>query len=424
MTNVLFVLVVVAIVAGVSITFVIRNLIYICGPNEVLIFSGSHRFSDQGQQLGYRIVKGGRGIRVPLLERVSRMDLTNMIIDLKVTSAYSKGGIPLEVEGVANIKIAGEAPAIHNAIERFLGKPRQQIMSMAKETLEGNLRGVLASLTPEQVNEDKIAFSRSLLEEAEDDLNILGLSLDTLQIQNIADDVKYLDSIGRKMGAELVRDARIEEAMKRSESNVRAAENEQKTSFAQIDAAIEKSRADARRRIADTTTKRVAIVAEVQADVGAKVARAQAEIGVQTARIEQTRRRLQADVVAPASAGCKQREALAKADAAKIIEDGRANVEGLQALINSWNAAGDSARDVFMLQKLEILLDTLIGTVKDIQIDRFTVIDSADGGTALRSAAFLEKLKQASGIDVGAAVNNLAANQRLTETPRSEASPQ
>jgi flotillin len=343
------------------------------------------------------------------------MDLTNMIIDLKVTAAYSKGGIPLEVEGVANIKIAGEEPAIHNAIERFLGKPRQQIMSMAKETLEGNLRGVLACLTPEQVNEDKIAFSRSLLEEAEDDLQILGLSLDTLQIQNIADSVKYLDSIGRKMGAELIRDARIEEATKHSLSTVRTAENEQKTSFAQIDASIEKARADARRRIADTTTKREAVVAEVQAEVGAKVARATAEIGVQTARIEQTRRRLQADVVVPASAGCKQREASAKADAAKIIEDGRANVEGFQVLINSWKNAGDSARDVFLLQKLEILLDTLIDTVKEIEVERLTVIDSAQGGGAMKSAAFLEKLKQASGIDVGAAVQNLAANQRLTE---------
>ena len=415
MENVIVVLILVAVIASIAITFVIKNLIYICGPNEVLIFSGGHKKSASGKVLGYRIVKGGRGIRVPLLERVSRMNLTNMIIDLKVTAAYSKGGIPLEVEGVANIKIAGEEPAIHNAIERFLGKPREQIMSIAKETLEGNLRGVLASLTPEQVNEDKIAFSRSLLEEAEDDLNILGLSLDTLQIQNISDDVKYLDSIGRKMGAEIIRDARIEEASKRSLSLVRAAENEQKTSFAQIDASIEKARADARRRIADTTTKRLAVVAEVQADVGAKVARAQAEIGVQTARIEQTRRRLQADVVAPASAGCKQREAHAKADAAKIIEDGRANVEGLQALITSWNNAGSSARDVFLLQKLEILLDTLIDTVKEVEIDRLTVIDNADGDSSIKSAAFLEKLKQASGIDVGAAIQNLTANQRLSE---------
>ena len=95
-------------------------------------------------------MKGGSSIRKPLLEKTFRMELTNMIIELRVTNAYSKGGIPLKVDGVANIKIAGEEPTIHNAIERLLGKSRQEVEKIARETLEGNLRGVLASLTPEQ----------------------------------------------------------------------------------------------------------------------------------------------------------------------------------------------------------------------------------------------------------------------------------
>ncbi|MEL6327687.1 MAG: flotillin family protein, partial [Cyanobacteria bacterium J06626_23] len=161
--------------AGAGVTsLIIRNLYYICQPNEVLIFAGSTRKVGQ-KKVGYRLVKGGSSIRTPLLEKVMRMDLTNMIIELRVSNAYSKGGIPLKVDGVANIKIAGEEPAIHNAIERLLGKSRKEIEKIAKETLEGNLRGVLASLTPEQVNEDKIAFAKSLLDEAEEDLEKLGL---------------------------------------------------------------------------------------------------------------------------------------------------------------------------------------------------------------------------------------------------------
>ena len=70
-------------------------------------------------------------------------------IEVSVKSAYSKGGIPLNVHGIANIKIAGEQPVLDNAVERFLGVPRDRIMAVAKETLEGNLRGVLATLTPE-----------------------------------------------------------------------------------------------------------------------------------------------------------------------------------------------------------------------------------------------------------------------------------
>ncbi len=228
-----------------------------------------------------------------------------MIIDLKVANAYSKGGIPLTVNGVANIKIAGEEPTIHNAIERLLGKTRKQIETIARETLEGNLRGVLSSLTPEQVNEDKIAFAQSLLEEAEDDLEKLGLLLDNLQIQNISDDVGYLDSLGRKQGAELVRDARIAEAQAHAESVIQQAENDRKTSIKRIETQIEIARAEAERRVQDALTKRKAVVAESESQIASELARTQADLLVQAERIKQVEQQLQADVVAPAEAGCQ-----------------------------------------------------------------------------------------------------------------------
>ena len=93
-----------ALVAFLVMLFVIRNLLYVCQPNEVLVFSGTTRQSSVGI-VGYRIIKGGRAIRKPIIEAVDRIDLTNMIIEVSVTNAYSKGGIPLSVNGVANIKI-------------------------------------------------------------------------------------------------------------------------------------------------------------------------------------------------------------------------------------------------------------------------------------------------------------------------------
>jgi len=101
----------------------LRGSIFNCAPNEVLIFTGKHRRVG-GRKYGYRVIKGGMGFRVPLLERVDKMDLTNMVIDVQAMNAYSKGGIPLSVQGVANVKIAGHEPILNNAIERFLGKNR------------------------------------------------------------------------------------------------------------------------------------------------------------------------------------------------------------------------------------------------------------------------------------------------------------
>jgi len=319
---------------------------------------------------------------------------------LKVTNAYSKGGIPLKVDGVANIKVAGEEPTIHNAIERLLGKSQKQIEKIAQQTLEGNLRGVLASLTPEQVNEDKMAFARSLLEEAEDDLQKLGLVLDNLQVQNISDDVNYLNSIGRKQRADLMRDARIAEARTKTESALQAAENKKNTSLRQVEAQTAKVRAEANRRLQDALTQREAGIAEAESEIAAEVARTQAELAVQRERRKQVEQQLQADVVAPAEADCQRAQAEAKGQAASIIEDGKAQAEGLRNLAKSWNAAGENAREIFLFQKLEPLLSSMVSTVPEIDVQKVTVIDPAKGGNATKLAAFTEQLRESTGIDL------------------------
>ncbi|MBD2580184.1 SPFH domain-containing protein [Oscillatoria sp. FACHB-1406] len=391
--------------------FVIRNLYYICQPSEVLIFAGSPTRTSDDRKVGYRLVKGGSSIRVPLLEQAFRMDLTNIIIELKVANAYSKGGIPLTVEGVANIKIAGEEPTIHNAIERLLGKTRQEIEQFAKETLEGNLRGVLASLTPEQVNEDKIAFAHSLLEEAEDDLEKLGLILDNLQIKNISDEVGYLDSLGRKQQADLIRDARIAEAQAKAESAIQTAENQKITALRRIERDIEISKAEAERRIQDALTKRVAMVTEAEAEIAAEVVRTQADVAVQNERIKQVQQQLQADVVAPAEAECKRAIAQAKGEASRIIEDGKAQAEGIKSLAESWQAAGTNARDIFLFQKLDVLMKILAESVPEVEVQNVTVIDTTTGNTAVNLASFLEQLRQTTGMDVPKLVRHLSGDK-------------
>jgi flotillin len=382
---------------------VIRNFYHICQPSEVLIFAGSRRRTqegEEGKEVGYRLVKGGSSIQVPVIERTFRMNLTNMIIDLKVVNAYSKGGIPLTVQGVANIKIAGEEPTIHNAIERLLGKSRKEIEQLAKETLEGTLRGVLASLTPEEANADQIAFAKILLEEAEDDLEQLGIVLDSLQIQNISDDVDYLDSIGRKQQAELLRDARIAEAKAKAESVINASENKRLVALRRIERDLEISKAEAERRVRDALTKRVAIVAEAESLVGAQIAKTQAQVAVQTERIKQVEHQLQADVIAPAEAESKRAISKAKADAASIVEDGKAQVEGIKSLAQSWKAAGSNAKDIFLLQKLDVLLQAMATSIPDVEVQNLTVIDSQSGSNATKMAAFVEQLRQTTGIDV------------------------
>jgi flotillin len=237
-----------------------------------------------------------------------------------------------------------------------------------------------------------------LLEEAEDDLQKLGLTLDTLQIQNISDDVRYLDSIGRKQLVELKRDSRIAEAEANSQSLVKQAENERITSLRRLDKELAIATANANKRVQDALTRREAVVAEVQAQVGAELARAEAEVPVQEERIKQVTQQLQADVIAPAESECQTMIAAAKGEAATIIEQGRSQAEGLQELVESLKRSGDDAKRLFILQKLEPLLTMLSGTVQPIEVEEVSLIGERKGGTSLSLATLLRQLQDSTGI--------------------------
>ncbi|HRK20506.1 MAG TPA: flotillin family protein [Fimbriimonadaceae bacterium] len=389
-------------VGAVALLLSFKGSIFNCAPNEVIIFTGKRRRVG-ANVYGYRVIKGGMGWRWPLIERVDRMDLTNMVIDVQAMNAYSKGGIPLSVQGVANVKVAGHEPILNNAIERFLGKTRQEIMQIAKATLEGALRGVLASMTPEQVNEDKILFAEKLVQEVEQDLTALGLVVDTLKIQTVTDEVKYLDSIGRKKNAEIVSRARIAEALAHAQSIVRSAENLEKETKAQNVAAIATANADAERRLTEIRTRRAALVAEELATVNAAVARARAELQVQKARVEQVRRQLDADIIQPAKAAAEAAEAAAKAEVAPILEDGRARAEALKSVAASLKAAGPAGRDLLMLQKLPEIVSAVSNVIADTHVERVTIIDGGGEGESslpMKAVSTLEQVKQLFGVDL------------------------
>jgi len=378
----------------------VKNLLHICEPNEVLIFSGLQRQTDGGMR-GYRAIRGGRAWRVPLLERVDRLDLTNMIIEVSVAGAYSKGGIPLNVQGVANIKIAADEPVLGHAIERLLGKPREAIARIAKDVLEGNLRGVLSQLTPEEVNEDKLAFAEKLEEEAAHDLQRLGLVLDTMKIQNVHDDRGYLDSLGRKSSAELIKKSRIAEAKAKASATMRDAENRKRARLEQIAAEEQIASAQAERRIGDATTRTIALVAEQRGQVEAEIAKVEASLQAAEARVEQVRLRLEADVIEPAKAQMEAGIAEAKGRASQILEQGRATVQVLEEMIAVWQQAGPNARDIFLMQKLQKVMGAMVSTIGAVKVDRVTLLPGDGSGSAARGAVrWVEELKGAIGVDV------------------------
>ena len=262
-------------------------------------------------------------------------------------------GIPLKVRAIAIVKISANPQVVMNAVERFLGRGQADIQQVAKETLEGNLRGVLATLTPEEVNTDRLKFAESLSQEVEQDLAKLGLHLDVLKIQHVTDDANYLDSIGRGQIAQVIKEAEIAESNARNEAAKEAAAAEMRAKVAQADAerAIAQRRNELRRVAAELEAEAKAI--EERAEAGALAAQATAMQALEAVRRELEAVRLQSDVVIPAEINQEAAALAAAGSAASIAENGRATAESLSLVSDAWMKAGSSAMDMFLINKIE-----------------------------------------------------------------------
>lgn len=409
----------------------VSRLIIIVPPNMAAVITGRRRALLDGESVGYRSVIGGRTLRIPIIEEVEWVHLESIPIEISVLNAFSKGNIPLTIEAIANVKIASEPESVfNNAVERLLGKTHDEIKEMARDTLMGNLRGVLATLTPEEVNEDRLGFAKALAEDAGDDLAALGFHLDVLKIQNVSDERGYLEAIGRKKAAEAVRDAEIAEADAEASTRERQAEARQRAEVREAQAGIEIAEAQNQLRVRKAQLDQEAMAAEKTALVRAEEAEVQAQKSLETRRVEREQERLRADVIAPAEAERNAAQALAEAEAAPILERGRANVRVLEMLYEQLRAGGDQAFAVLIAEKLPELLRISVDAVKDIDIDRLIVLDGGEGGGVANAAnqrvrgamGTIEGLAASLGVDIEGALKGAAGRLSGESAPRPESS--
>jgi flotillin len=370
----------VAVVVGVTIfVAILRQFLFICRPNEILIFSGRKHQLPDGSSVGYKVVRRGWAVRTPLLENISRMDMRLFMVEVSVTNAYSKTGIPLDVKAIANVKISSNPAHVRNAVERFLVMNTGQIAVVARQTLEGVLREVLAQLTPEEVNQDRLKFAETLKTHAQDDFDKLGLELDVLKVQHVSDEQQYLQNLGRARIALMIRDAQNAE----NEANQKIAEEQ----------AGARQRAESAQKVAETSVlqKKNQLRAELakmeaqaksienEAAVAAETARSSAEQELPKLRSELEKTRLQCDVVLPAEAARQAAQARARGEAAPLVENGKAAAAALQAVAAEWKAAGQGGREVYLLQQLRTFVQAAVDRVTQTQLGELQIVDGGDG---------------------------------------------
>ena len=412
-----------AVIGGVATLFVVlvalnlisRWMIRICRPNELLVVTGSQtNQGDQGMK-GYRVVaNGGWTFVKPILETARRMDVTLLPVLVEVNNAYSRGGTPLNIQAIANVKVSTDPAVRNNAIERFLGRDSKEIVQVAKENLEGNLRSVLAQLTPEQVNEDRLRFAEQIAEDVGQDLRRLGLQLDTLKIQSVSDDVDYLNSISRRRVAQIVRDAEIAEAEAIGQAERIEAEMEEVAEVVRTEAETDVVEKDNAVRTKVAQMEKQARSEEERTAAAELEARARAEQKLQKVRADLERLRLQADQVLPAEANQKAQELRARGEAAATAEDVKASALVNDLLTQVWDEAGSTAELVFLLQQIEMVLEQAPRLPGRLTLKRVTSLDGNDA-TSLASLValnhvvvrqFFQQVKEILGIDLLATLSS------------------
>jgi len=305
------------------------------GPNQVLVISGvRHKKIDPDgtmREVGFRIVKGGGVFVWPVYEKVDILSLELLTIDVQTPEVYTSKGVPVRVDGVAQIKVKGDDISISTAAEQFLSKSTEDIKNIAMQTLEGHLRAILGTMTVEDIYQNRDAFAQRVQEVAAGDLANMGLGIVSFTIRDIRDSQGYLDALGKPRIAQVKRDAIIAQAEADRDSVIRSAQANQagqeakfladtkvaeaqrdyQSNVAQYQATVnqQKAQADLAYDLQKFKTGQLVKAEEVQVSIVEK----QKQIELQQQEIQRKQRELEATVQKPADAERYRVETLANA---------------------------------------------------------------------------------------------------------------
>ena len=319
----------IVIIATIVIVFVVFLLLYMVfsrytkvGPNQVLVVSGMKHREQDGTKVGFRIVKGGGTFVWPIFEKVDILSLELLTIDVQTPEVYTSKGVPVKVDGVAQMKVKGDDVSIRTSAEQFLGKATDEIRNIATQTLEGHLRAILGTMTVEEIYQNRDAFAQKVQEVAAGDMANMGLGIISFTIRDIRDGQGYLDALGkpRIAQAEADRDSQIrsaqakqagQEAQFAADTKIAEAQRDYQSNVAQYQATVnqQKAQADLAYDLQKFKTGQLVKAEEVQVQIIEK----QKQIELQQQEIQRKSRELEATVQKPADAERYKVETLANA---------------------------------------------------------------------------------------------------------------
>lgn len=419
----------------ISVFMFIANQYKRCPSNKIIVVYGK-----TGDERTAKCVHGGGTFVIPLIQDYGVLSLEPMTTDIDLKGALSKGNIRVAVPSTFTFGISTDPTIMINAAERLLGLSKHDVINQASDIILGQLRLAIATLTIEEINQDREKFLEQINANVNTELNKIGLEIINVNIKDITDESGYIDAIGKKAAAEAINKAKVEvaqqeklgavgEASANKEKEVQVAEQAAQTSIGKTNAEKEQriKTAELEAQAVEGENISKANIAEYNATLSVKqadafregeVAKANAQRDVLLAQKEQEEAKLKKEelarqeveklkiqVQADAEAERARRIALGEADAIKakyfaeaegvkaVLE---AKAKGYEELVKISNNRPEIATSFLMIEKLEALVEKQVEAIKNIKFDKITVWDGGTGSSnGSTTANFMKDLIKA-----------------------------
>ena len=410
-----------------------------CPPDQIMVIYGRTERTADGRPKPSKTLHGGASLVWPLIQDYAYISLKPMTINIDLRGALSLQNIRINVPSTFTIGVSTEPSIMANAAERLLGFRVEDIEEMAKEIIFGQLRLTVATLTIEQINQDRDSFLELIQKNVGQEMRKVGLYLINVNIADITDESDYIESIGKKAASTAVEQARVDVANAERDGAIGKAEADRtrEIQVAQNNAEAEKGRkaAQADQRVFVEQQEAMAVggenaaqaeIARANADLAeaeasakqrADVATAQAEAEIAKAKYDEEEQSLRASEIAretiakqqveiAAEAEAERQRRIARGEADAILAKYEAEAEGVKQVLEAKaqgysnlvsSASGDpkAAATLLMVEKIEEMVSAQTEAIRNLKIDKITVWDSGndkDGNSA--TSNFVSSLVQ------------------------------
>lgn len=412
-------------------------------PDMAFIISGIKKKS--------KIVIGKAAIRIPFFERLDKLNLRLIPIDVKTSNAVPTADyININVDATVNVKISNESEKLRLAAENFLNKNTEYIAGVAREVLEGNVREIVGKMKLEEMVSDRQKFATLVKENAEPDLAAMGLDIISFNVQNFVDGNEVIENLGidnivkiKKAAAiaraESERDIKVAQAAADKESNDAAVAAQTEIAKKQNELAIKRSElqqeADTKKAMADAAyeiqkeeQRKTIEVTTANADIAKQereIELKQKEVAVKEQALEYQRQKEAEAKQFEAQRQAEARKAQAEADrfakeqeAEGIRAVGEAEAAAIQAKGVAEAEAMEKKAEAYAKYNKAAVAEMMIKVLPDVaakiaeplgQIDKITIIGGDGGNNGVEQVAgnvpavmakLFESMKEATGIDL------------------------